>query len=114
MGTLHKVSTMKVLVVLAAVILAVSAIPQTKNELTCSICVDIMTDLDEFITSDTTEQEIVDFVKQLCAAIGQFIDGFEATCNFIVGSQIPALIDAFVHDNLDPTQVCTDIFAACP
>merc|ERR1711953_375381 len=114
MGTLHKVFTMKVLVILAAVILAVSAIPQTKNELTCSICVDIMTDLDEFITSDTTEQEIVAFVKQLCAAIGQLIDGFEATCNFIVGSQIPALIDAFVHDNLDPTQVCTDIFAACP
>merc|ERR1712141_41663 len=89
MGTLHKVSTMKVLVILAAVILAVSAIPQTKNELTCSICVDIMTDLDEFITSDTTEQEIVDFVKQLCAAIGQLIDGFEATCNFISEARSP-------------------------
>merc|ERR1712211_133700 len=104
MGTSQKVSRMKLLLVLACVILAVSAIPQTKNELTCSICMDIMTDLDEFITSDTTEQEIVDFVKQICAALGQII----------VGSQIPALIDAFVHDNLDPTQVCTQIFGACP
>merc|ERR1712018_33958 len=114
MGTSQKVSRMKLLLVLACVILAVSAIPQTKNELTCYIRMDIMTDLDEFITSDTTEQEIVDFVKQICAALGQIIDGFEATCNFIVGSQIPALIDAFVHDNLDPTQVCTQIFGACP
>merc|ERR1712098_412987 len=106
--------TMKSLVFLLCLVLAVSTKPITRNELTCSICMDIMTDLDEFITSDTTEQEIVDFVKQICAALGQIIDGFEATCNFIVGSQIPALIDAFVHDNLDPTQVCTQIFGACP
>ena len=36
-----------------------------RNELTCDICVDVMTDLDEFITSDTTEEEIVNFVKQV-------------------------------------------------
>ena len=51
---------------------------------------------------------------QLCAGLGQIIPNFEATCNFIIQSQIPALIDAFVHDNLDPTQVCTDVFGACP
>ena len=88
-----------------------------------------MTDIDQFITSDTTEQEIVDFIKQvgtdvlttiykkslqLCAGLGQIIPNFEATCNFIIQSQIPALIDAFVHDNLDPTQVCTSVFGACP
>merc|ERR1711868_29628 len=80
----------------------------------CAICKDIMEDLDEFITSDTTEQEIVDFIKQICGALGSIIPDFEATCNFIIQSQIPALIDAFVHDNMDPTQVCTDIFGACP
>merc|ERR1712113_520089 len=114
MGTSLKVSRMKLLLVLACVILAVSATPQTKNELTCSICMDVMTDLDEFITSDTTEQEIVDFVKQLCHALGAIIPDFEATCNFIIESQLPAIIDAFVHDNMDPTQVCTEIFQACP
>ena len=36
-----------------------------KNDLTCSICVDVVTDIDNFITSDTTEQEIVDFVKEV-------------------------------------------------
>merc|ERR1712013_704193 len=29
---------------------------QPRNQLTCDICTDIMTDLDNFITSDTTEQ----------------------------------------------------------
>merc|ERR1712209_51316 len=109
MGTSQKVSRMKLLLVLACVILAVSAIPQTKNELTCSICMDIMTDLDEFITSDTTEQQIVDFVKEICAALGALISGLEETCNFLVQSQLPEIIEGIVNDNLNPTQVCTDI-----
>merc|ERR1712170_15598 len=109
-----KVSAMKCLIVHSCLVLAAMALPQTRNELTCDICMDIMTDLDEFITSDTTEQEIVDFVKQLCSALGAIIPDFEATFNFIIQSQLPAIIDAFVHDNLDPTQVCTDIFGACP
>ena len=42
---------------------------------------------------------------QLCAAIGQLITGFEATCHFIVISQLPHLIDDFVNNNLDPVKV---------
>ena len=41
------------------------ASPNTRNELTCQICVDIVTDFDEWLTSDKTEQEIVDFVKEV-------------------------------------------------
>merc|ERR1712045_563446 len=99
---------------LTCLVLCVSAIPQTRNELTCNICMDIMTDLDNFITSETTEQQIVDQIKEICKALGQIIDGFEATCNFLVSSQLPGIIDAFVHDNMDPTQVCTELFGACP
>merc|ERR1711973_261556 len=87
---------------------------QPRNQLTCDICTDIMTDLDNFITSDTTEQEIIDFVKEICHALGQLISGFEATCNLLVTSQLPAIIEGFVNDNLNPTQVCTDVLAACP
>jgi len=36
------------------------------NDLTCTICVDIVTDIDEFITDDTTEQQILDFFNQIC------------------------------------------------
>merc|ERR1712241_977090 len=118
MGTLSEVTVtvviMKVLIVLASLVLAASALVQPRNELTCSICMDIMQDLDDFITSDTTEQEIVDAIKEICKALGQLIPNFEATCNFIVTSQLPAIIDAFVHDNMGPTQVCTSVFGACP
>ena len=51
---------------------------------------DIVTDIDEWLTSDKTEQEIVDFVKELCHALGSIIPGFEATCNFLMESQLPA------------------------
>merc|ERR1719204_1776657 len=98
---------MKVLILLASLVLAANGLVRPKNDLTCNICMDIM-------TSDTTEQEIVDFIKQICHSLGQLIPNFEDTCNFIVQSQLPAIIDAFVHDNLDPSQVCTQVFGACP
>ena len=41
------------------------SLPQVDNSLTCAICVDVVTDLDEFLTSDTTEQQIVEFVEQV-------------------------------------------------
>lgn len=55
----------QVLLVLASLILAASALVQPRNELTCSICMDIMQDLDDFITSDTTEQQIVDAIEEV-------------------------------------------------
>merc|ERR1711899_39503 len=116
MGTCEEIFKMKYLVLACvSLALAASSLPQTRteNDLTCDICVDVMTDIDDFITSDTTEQQLVDFIKQLCAGLGAIIPNLEATCNFIIQSQIPALIDAFVHDNLDPIQVCTDVFGAC-
>ena len=57
---------------------------------------DIVTDIDEWLTSDKTEQEIVDFVKELCHALGSIIPGFEATCNFLMESQLPGIIDGLV------------------
>ena len=45
---------------------------------------------------ENAEQEIVDFVKELCHALGQIIPGFEATCNFLIESQLPGIIDGLV------------------
>merc|ERR1739848_503882 len=82
MGTSFRARKMKVLVALACLVLCVSAIPQTRNELTCNICMDIMTDLDNFITSETTEQQIVDQIKEICKALGQIIDGLRRRVTF--------------------------------
>merc|ERR1712154_720663 len=93
--------------------LMATALCAPKNDLTCSICVDIVTDLDNFITSDTTEQQIVEFVEQICSALGAILPDLVATCNALVESQLPSIIDGLVNDNLNPQQVCESI-AACP
>merc|ERR1712080_630657 len=99
--------TMKLVLLLAsAFALSQGGAPMPRNELTCQICVDIVTDLDNWLTDDKTEQEIVKFVKQLCAAIGQLIPGIE--------SQLPSIIDGLVNDNLDPTTTCTQVLGARP
>merc|ERR1712008_29850 len=106
-------NTMKAaLFLLSALVAAAFAAP--KNELTCSICIDVITDLDNFITSDTTEQQIVDFAKELCHALGSLLGAaLEEQCNAMMEANIPAIIDGLVNDNLNPEEVCTMI-TACP
>merc|ERR1712123_2307 len=108
MGVPQKPSNMKVILSLACLFLAASAAPQPRNELTCQICIDIVTDFDNWLTSDKTEEEIIGYVKELCHAIGQIIPGFEETCNLLVTTQLPGIIDDLVESNLDPLEVCTN------
>jgi len=85
-----------------------------KNDLTCKICTDVIGDLDEWITSDTTENDIILFLEDsLCAALGAILADLEVSCREIIESQLPAIIEGIVNDNLSPEQICTDIFA-CP
>merc|ERR1712037_206463 len=98
------------LILLASLLASVSANPKGGNALTCAICIDLVTDIDEFLT---TEDQIVQFVEQLCKALGTILPDFEATCNALVESQLPAIIDGLVNDNLNPQEICTQI-AACP
>merc|ERR1711862_1035963 len=105
------------LVLLSCLIVAAMAAPQTektRDVFTCTLCEQFMTAFDDFLTSEKTEDQIVEFVQQLCGVLGQIIVGFEDTCNFLIQSQLPHIIDGLVHDNLDPTQVCTDIMGVCP
>merc|ERR1712088_1282085 len=63
------------LFLLSALVASSQAVPKSRNELTCSICIDIITDLDNFITSDTTEDQIVQFFKELCHTLGRLLGG---------------------------------------
>merc|ERR1739847_216181 len=42
---------------------------QQPKDLLCDLCVDVVTDIDEFLVSEPTEQQIVEFVEQLCQAM---------------------------------------------
>jgi len=83
------------------------------NDLTCTICVDIVTDIDEFITDDTTEQQILDFFNQICTTLDQLIPGFGQTCSDFLYNRGPGIIESIVHENLNPTEICTNL-GICP
>merc|ERR1712013_34267 len=56
--------------------------------------------------------EIVEWVSQICHALGQLISpDLESTCNLVIGAQLPAIIDGLVEQNLDPQTVCESIGA---
>ena len=82
------------------------------DSLMCDICLDIVTDLDTWLTSDATEGQIVDWMKKVCHSLGQLVSpDLEATCNLILGAQLPAIIDGLVDQNLNPQEVCNSIGA---
>merc|ERR1712172_51458 len=61
---------MKFALPLSAFVASTFAAPKATNALTCNICVDIITDIDEFITDTTTEDQIVQFFKEICHTLG--------------------------------------------
>merc|ERR1711910_94900 len=100
----HKKKMKAALFLLSALVASSQAVPKSRNELTCSICIDII------ITSDTTEDQIVQFFKELCHTLGSLLGAaLEEQCNALMESQLPAIIDGLVNDNLNPQQVCNSI-----
>merc|ERR1712198_617736 len=57
---------MKFALLISALVASTFAAPKANNDLTCSICVDVITDIDEFITDTTTEDQIIAFFKEIC------------------------------------------------
>merc|ERR1712087_341656 len=68
------------------------ASPQPKD-LLCDICIDVVTYLAEWITSETTEGEIVHFMESICRQLGGLIPDLEAACIELMEEQLPAIID---------------------
>merc|ERR1711970_1454353 len=87
--------------------------PQTRD-LLCDICVDVVTDLDEWLTSDATEGEIVHFMESLCRALGNILPDLETMCIDLMEAQLPAIIDGLGEENLNPMEVCVNIAACYP
>eukprot|EP00092_Neocalanus_flemingeri_P022607 GFUD01024520.1.p1 GENE.GFUD01024520.1~~GFUD01024520.1.p1 ORF type:complete len:106 (-),score=19.31 GFUD01024520.1:63-380(-) len=89
------------------------SVAQTRNELTCQMCMDIITDIDNFITSETTEDDILAFFNQICEAVDQLFPGLGATCTGFLENNGPGIIESIVNENLNPTEICT-MLTACP
>ena len=82
-----------------------------EKSLLCDVCVDVVTDIDEFLTSDTTIDEILKFVEEICHALGAIDPTLEALCVSLVEAQLPDIINGLVNDNLNPAEVCAAIGA---
>merc|ERR1712002_609333 len=81
------------------------------DDLLCNVCLDVVTDLDEWLTSDATEGEIIHFMESLCTALGAILQDLEDICIDLMESELPAIIEGLVEDNLDPATVCYNIYA---
>merc|ERR1711990_544183 len=99
---------MKFALLLSALVASTFSAPKASNQLTCNICVDIITDM-------TTEDQIVAFFKEICHTLGSVMGSptLEAECNAMFETNLPTIIDDLVNKNLDPMTVCTNI-ALCP
>merc|ERR1712051_436312 len=82
--------------------------PETKD-LLCDICIDVITDLDQWLNSDSTEDQIVEWIEQVCDLLSAIVP--EAICKSLIESQIPAIIDGLANDNLNPQELCSSIGA---
>merc|ERR1712227_253727 len=86
---------------------------KVNQDLLCDICLDIVGDLDEWITSDSTMDEIIHFVEGLCSALGAISPDLEALCISLVDANLPDIINGLVGENLSPEGVCTDVVGWC-
>merc|ERR1719402_1195369 len=88
---------------------------EVNNELICNICIDMVTDVDNWLTTDTTEDQIVAYVEQICLAIAAVIPDpmTEFYCKALIENQLPGIIEALVNQGLNPTQFCNQV-GACP
>merc|ERR1712127_339410 len=99
---------------LFTLLVGLAAAQSTRNDETCQLCIDAITDLDEWLISDPTEQEIIAVVKELCEALGLLIPELGESCNNIVDTELPDIIEGLVNDNLNPYDVCLKIRACDP
>merc|ERR1712154_435979 len=115
MGSLMEIQRMMKLLITTVALLSVLPVffAYPRNELTCKICIDIVTDIDNFITSDTTEEEILAFFNQICEAVDQLFPGLGATCTGFLENNGPGIIESIVNENLNPDEICATL-TACP
>jgi len=80
------------------------------NVLSCTICEIILTAIDESIVDPTNEQEIADYLSQICNYVGP---NLEAMCLEFITEYTDDIIDQLVNNYLDPDKVCNAI-GVCP
>merc|ERR1719323_1632852 len=74
----------------------------------CDICIDLVTLLEEWITDETTADEIAAYVEQYCSQLGLLA----SICEGLVETYLPDLLDQLA-EGLPPYQVCSSVLSGC-
>ena len=98
------------LVLLSCLQTSFSALPE-QSELSCTLCLDILTDLDNFITEDTTEEEIVERFEIICLYLFFLGSNMVEDCEAMM-EKLPEIIESIV-DKHPPQDIC-EALGACP
>jgi hypothetical protein len=69
----------------------------------CNICTLIMTEIDTIIAADATEDAILEAILPICSYMPETLIGF---CNSLIETNLHAIIDGLVHNQLSPEAVC--------
>ncbi|TRY68463.1 hypothetical protein TCAL_14208 [Tigriopus californicus] len=80
------------------------ALSQARIDVFCDVCQVLIQDLDNFITDDTTEEDILGFLENICVPLG--IIGLEDICRNFIEEYGPQIIDQLVNENLSPSLLC--------
>jgi len=69
---------------------------------TCDLCITVVTALEDFITDDTTMDQILSKVEEICSSLG----ALEGLCIQIIEGYLPDIISGILENKLDPKQIC--------
>ena len=111
-----------VLLLASLALASASALPKTSHKLSyrqamkakgigCDICTLVVTEIDKLLVEGT--DSVVDLVEELCSGIDGLFPGAGATCNALVESYLPQIIEGLVNNQLSPESVCT-LLTLCP
>ncbi|TRY69371.1 hypothetical protein TCAL_03783 [Tigriopus californicus] len=87
--------------------------PKSEDVVLCGICRVIVTEIDNFLTSDQTEDDVIEFVEQVCNIFEGVSHGIAQTCKVFIEENGPAIIENLVNDNLSPDEICIDALELC-
>merc|ERR1712200_134179 len=82
----------------------------SKNDLTCSVCMTLMELLDSTITDPTNEQQVAEFLDQICNFMP---DSLKPECHALIMEYTDDIIELLVNQYISPKQIC-DAISLCP
>ena len=92
--------------IFVALILLFSRTKATNTtDATCDLCISVVTGLENFITDDTTMDQIIAKVEEICHSLGML----EGLCIQVIEGFLPDIIQGILENQLRPDQICQQI-----